>query len=168
MPFGTVPASVKTDSNFVVTWVPSAGIADPEAPTAAELNAATVVDLTYSLTTSGYTRTATQASEEDARLTLADVLQTPGKVTHSLELQHVTGAEDNPADAVLVEGAVGYIVERRAVDIDTDFTAGQTVSVLPVTVGYPRPDAPTANGVFTRTVTLFPRGKVASDVAVVA
>lgn len=168
MPFGDVPGAVDQDGTFLVAFVPAAGITDVDAPSAAALNANTVKDLTYSLTTSGYNRTTSQATDTDERLTLADVLETPGRVTESLELQFVHGAEDDVADPVLQEGVQGFIVERRAVDITAAFAADQVVDVIPVTVGVPRKDNPTANGKWTKTVRLFVRGKVARDVAVVA
>lgn len=168
MAFGEVPGAVDQDGTFLVLFVPDAGVADVDAPKAAELNAATAKDLTYSLTTSGYNRTTSQATDTDERLTLADVLETPGRVTESIELQYVHGSEDDIADPVLVEGAKGFIVERRAVDITAPFAAGQDVDIIPVTVGVPRKDNPTSNGKWTKTVRLFVRGKVARDVAVAA
>lgn len=165
--FGVVPGAVDQDGTFTVAFVPEAGIADVNAPSASELNAATVKDLTYSLTTSGYNRTTSQATDTDERLTLADVLETPGRITESLELQYVHGASDDIADPVIQEGVKGFIVERRAVDIGT-FAAAETVDIIPITFGVPRKDNPTSNGKWTKTVRLFVRGKVARDVAVVA
>lgn len=165
--FGIEPPSVETDGTFTVVFVPEAGIANKEVPTATELNAGTVKDLTYSLTTSGYNRAITQARKTDERLTLANVLEKPGRVTENLTLQYVHGSEADVADAVIQEGVVGFIVERRAKDIGP-FVAGDKVDVIPLEFGVPKPDNPTTNSVWTKTVEVFLRGSVARNVAVVA
>lgn len=167
MVFGTVPGAVDQDGTLTVAFVPEAGLANPASPTATELNAVTVIDLTYSLTTTGYNRTISQATDTDERLTLADVLETPGRVTESLEMQYVHGAADDIADPVIQEGVKGFIVERRAVAIGA-FVAAEDVDVIPVTFGVPRKDNPTANGKWTKTVKAFVSGQVQRDVPVAA
>lgn len=167
MAFGEIPPAVDQDGTFTVLFVPEAGFVDHFSPTAAELNAATAIDLTYSLTTTGYNRTTSQATDTDERLTLADVLETPGRVTEGLEVQYVHGSADDVADPVLQNGVKGYIVDRRAVPIEDAFAAAQAdIDIIPVTVGQPRKDNPTANGKWTKTTKLFVRGKVARDVTV--
>lgn len=163
--FGVVPPAVDQDGTFTVVFVPEAGLANPAAPTPTELNAATVKDLTYSLTTTGYNRTTTQATDTDERLTLADVLETPGRITESLELQYVHGDAADVADPVLQEGVKGFIVERRAKAIGS-FAAADEVDVIPVTFGVPRKDNPTSNGKWTKTIRAYVRGAVHRDVAV--
>lgn len=167
MAFGDfVEPAVDTDGNFLVAWVPT--IADTAAPSAAVLNGASTKDLTYSLTPSGYARTGSQATDTDERLTLAQVLETPGKTTETLSLQYVHGGDGAVAEPVLVEGTKGFIVDRRAVPIGTAFTVGQKVDIIPVQVGTPLPDAPTSNGKFTKTVKLFITGTIKRGVSVVA
>lgn len=156
------PKSVSSDGSFRVWVADEAGLADPTAPSAAELAAAPSV--TYSMTTDGYARTTDQATETDPRLTLRDVPETPGAVTNSLELTYVHGSDDDVLDPVIVEGARACVIERRAVDNAEEPAAGQIVDVIIGEWGKPRKNAPTTNGKWTKTAKLFV-SRVIEDVA---
>lgn len=144
------PASVAADGNLRVTFLPDpTGIATPSS--AADLEA-DGIPITYYLTPSGLTRTITENTIDDPRLTLIQSLSRPGTTTQTFELQYVFGdTEDDLARTTLVRGTKGYIVLRYAIPNATAYAAAQKVDIIPVIAGYQRKDTPTSNSVFTLT-----------------
>ena len=161
----STPKSVSSDGTFRVWVLGDSDLADPTAPSAAELTSAPSV--TYSMTTDGYNRTSDQATETDPRLTLRDVPESPGAVTNSLELTYVHGSDDDVLDPLIVEGELAYVVERRAVNNAEEVAAGQKVDIIAGVWGKPRKNAPTTNGKWTKTAKLFV-SSVIEDVELVA
>lgn len=159
-----VPNSVAADGNLRITFVPSGS--NPKS--VAVLNGATAKDLTYSFTTSGFTRTITENSIEDARLTLKQVLSRAGTTTQAVEVQYVWGDANDVAKTTLVEGVSGFFVLRYAVPNATIWTVGQKVDVIPITAGRQRKDAPTTNGLLTVTQGIYVSGNTEDDTALVA
>lgn len=160
----TVPLSVSTPATLRIAFVP--GGSDPLS--VAILGGATTKDLTYSLTPSGFNRTTTQAVISDPRLTLNQDLSRPGIVTETLEVQYVYGDTNDVAKEALAEGTTGFVVARYAVPNATAWTVAQEVDSIPVVAGVQRKDAPTANGVWTITQTLYVTGVVQRGAALIA
>lgn len=152
--------SVSTDGHFLLLWVPYAEGTDP---TKLE-TLASAERITYSLTPSGFNRTITEETVNDERLTLAQVLQKAGRVTNDLEVQYVFGSEDDVAAKIFVRGAKGWLVARYAIPNEEPLAASQKADVIRIEAGIPRKDAPTTNGVWTKTQKLFVRD-VRDDVA---
>ena len=75
MALEATPASVATDGNLRITFVDDA--ANPLS--VADLD--TGVDITYSLTPSGFTHTVNENSVDDPRLTLKQTFNSPGTST---------------------------------------------------------------------------------------
>jgi len=167
MPLESVPAGLVSDGNGLVLFVPT--IANPAAPTAAELTAGTVKKLTYSITGDGYNHTVTVNTVTVNRLTLEQTLQYDGTITDELEITYVWGAPStgDVARLALPKGTTGYIVERWNIPNATTVVATQIVDVIPITAGLQRKNAPTANAEITRTQKLNVTGTVYRDVAVV-
>ena len=163
MPPEIVPAGTPTDGRALVLWVPA--IADTSAPTVAELSAGTVVDLTYSLVGDGFRHETTENTIADTRYTLRDVLERPGTVVDSLEVQYVAGT---PAQTALTAGTIGHFVHRGEVPKETDIAAAQLVDVIPAHMGIQRKVAPTANTLAQRVQKAFITGPVPRAVAIVA
>lgn len=161
-----VPGSVGNDDNLLILVVPKDGVANPDAPTVAELNAATVKDVTYSLTADGWNTTRNQDTTTDDRLTLGDVLEQPGRKTNSLEIKYVFGADDDVADPLFVEGFEGVAYARYAVPYTQDIAADDEFEKWPFKAGVKRVDAPAANGKWTKTQKLFVTGPVGEAKAV--
>jgi hypothetical protein len=159
-----VPNSVAADGNLRITFVPA--LANPKS--VAILNGGTAKDITYSLTPAGFTRTITENSIEDGRLTLKQVLTRAGTTTQSVEVQYVWGDAGDVAKVTLTEGVAGFLVLRYAVPNATAWTVGQKVDVIPITAGRQRKDAPTANGLLTVTQGIYVSGTTEDDVALVA
>ncbi|MEV4777456.1 hypothetical protein [Microbacterium sp. LWH12-1.2] len=126
-----------------VLWVPT--IANPSAPTLAELTAGTPI--TYDLYgASGYSLAVTETPRNITRYTLAQQLSAEGTIAYALTLLYVFNRE-TPTDAettIGVRGTSGYIVHflgyengwtRAAGDVITDLVPVRTTRshVVPAT-----------------------------------
>lgn len=156
--------STPLDGNFTVWYVPT--IADPTAPTATELNAATAVNLTCYFTGSGYSDSADQAAITDDRLCDTFIREQPGRVTPSLEVTFIDNTnsefeEDyNKAVDSLVPGSKYFLVSRRGIEFSTAATAGDTVNVREVIGGMHNEVAAEANSVARSTAKQFIQGYI--------
>lgn len=135
------------------------------APTVAELTAESLVDLSCYITGDGWAPSQEQATIPDARLCSTQEYARPGRKTNGLELTYVDNTNsvykaDNLAALTLIEGSDHYLVVRRGVAFDEPPTAGQTVTVWPVTAGMKRDVAPEANSVIRTVQGMFVRGEV--------
>jgi hypothetical protein len=157
MALETTPASVGTEGNHRIKFLATIG-SGTLAPTVAEWDAAP--DLTYSLMPDGWNPTQDQATVVDARLTLAQDLERPGKKTKTLDVKYVDSATAGSASVTLIEATAGYIVIRPKVANATAGAAAQKVVVWPILCGEQRDDAPVANGVFSQSQKLFVTGAV--------
>jgi hypothetical protein len=155
-----VPQSVNWDDNLRITWT---ALAD-DAKSAADLIAG--VDLTYSLKT--LTRTINEARIEDPRLTLKQILERPGKITETVEVQYIFGDAADVAAATLIQGTKGHLTLRYSLPNSTVWAAAQVVDVITVECGKQRKDSPVENGVQTLTQTLFVIDITEDDVAIAA
>lgn len=153
-----VPQSVNWDDNLRIGFTPIAD--DPKS--IADIGE----DLTYSLKT--FNLTESQATVDDPRLTLKQVLQRPGKTTVTCEVSYVFGDDADVAASVLVEGTQGWLTVRYSVPNETAWTAAQVVDIIQFVAGAQRKDAPVENGVQTITQMLFVTGVVQKDVALTA
>lgn len=162
-----VPPAVDQLNNLTIWWVPT--LADPLAPKAAtELGAATSFRLTYSFTTDGWGLTGSQDKTVDERLTLAQQLEALGVAKASLTLKYVDSTAPGSAAVVLVEGLVGYFVERRGTTDQTLAAAAQKVRVIKVTLGKQIPGPVDGTGKFTYTQEAAINGVVGLPVALAA
>ncbi|HEX9226731.1 MAG TPA: hypothetical protein VF885_08740 [Arthrobacter sp.] len=160
------PGSVATDGNLTVWFVPHVDGQNPASK--AILDAPTSKRITYSLTPDGWNHTVDEATVEDGRLTLKQVLQEAGVVTDNLELSYVYGSNDDVASVALTEGARGDLVARYAIPNENDVTVGDPVDIIPVRCGVQRKTAPARNATFTKMQKMFIKGTVLRDQAVVA
>lgn len=167
MPFETVPAGKVSDGNGLVLFVPT--IANPGAPTVAELTAGTVKKLTYSIKGDGYKHDTAVTTVVAERLTLAQALQYDGTVTDDLEITYAyTNTAGDVVRLALPTGTTGFIVERWAVSNDVAIIAAQLVDVIPITASIQRKNAPAKNAELTRSQKLNVTGIVQRDVPVAA
>lgn len=167
MPLETVPAGVVSDGNGLVLFVPA--IANPAAPTVAELTAGTVKKITYSITGDGYKHDVNVTTVTAERLTLAQALQYDGTVTDDLEITYAyTNTVGDVVRLALPVGTTGYIVERWAIGNDIAIAAAQLVDVIPIKASIQRKNAPVKNAELTRSQKLNVTGTVYRDVAVAA
>lgn len=142
----TEPASVVSDGMVKVAWVLS--IANPAAPTQAELTAGTVLDLSCYLTDQGWAPALSEDTVTDPRLCSTQTFTRPGRNQTTLPLVYVYNP-DNPtqdeARLALTNRATGYLVARWGVDYAGAFATGDIVDVYPVQLGQGNKQAATAN-----------------------
>lgn len=167
----TEPVSNPADGMLKVVYVST--IANPAAPTVAELNAGTAVDLSCYLTADGYTPGTEEASITDDRLCSRQTYERPGRFSDTLEIGYVFRAQDpagtdNKAFHTLQHLVEGYIVERWGVDYEDPFAAGDVVDVKPIAAGAQRKQKPEANSVLKIMQKLFIKGAVERDAVVTA
>lgn len=164
--------STPSDGNIKTVLV--SAIADPTAPTVAELTGASVEDISCYLTKDGFALTVDQATITDERLCSTQVFGKPGTKTYGLTLTGIDNtnsefeATDNVLVDTLVEGASMFLVRRRGKAFDEPIEAGDKVTVIPFDVGVKQDVAPESNSVIRSTWTQFVSGDVETDVAVVA
>lgn len=163
MPEEEVPVGQPSDGRGLVLFVQA--IANPAAPTEAELTGPTVKKLTYSLVPDGFRHATTENVINGGRYTLKQLLELPGTIADTLEVQYVFGS---PAETALTEGTSGFIVHRLGVPNETEPAAAQVVDVIPIRAGVQRKVAPTANTELQKVQKLFVTGSVQRDVAVAA
>lgn len=167
----TTPASVLGDGNLRVAWVPA--LANPAAPTVAELTAASVVDLTYYLTSDGFAPGGDESPVVDKRLGDTQAYERAGRTSETLALTYVfrpqePAAATNKAYSTLTHLTEGFIVERWGMDADTAFAAGQTVNTVPVQCGKQMEQPPEANSVLKIVQRMFVTGPKRRKVTVAA
>lgn len=162
-----VTPGTPSDGNGLVLFVPT--IANPAAPTVAELSAGTVVPLTYSITGDGYAHTVTINEVTANRLTLKQTLQYDGTEVDNLSITYVyTNTVSDTVRTALPQGTEGYIVERWAVPNENVIATADIVDVIPIKASVSVKNAPVQNQELTRTQRLNVTGPVQRDVAVVA
>lgn len=158
-----VPAGQVPDGYGRVWFV--ATIAGTDGPTVAEINAGTSKELTYSLVADGWRHETTENVVTVDRYTLRDILENPGTIQDTLELQYASGTT---ADTNLVEGTTGFLVHRLGIANATAPAAAQKVDVIPIKCGVQRKVAPTRNTELAKVQKMFVTGPVRRDVAIVA
>lgn len=165
MPLEVTPPGVVSDGNGLVLFVPT--IADPSAPTVAELTATGVKRLTYSITGDGYNHTVTVNTVTANRLTLKQQIEYDGTEVDTLEITYAyTNTDADVVRLALPAGQEGYIVERWAIPNEDALVSDQIVDVIPIKASIPRKNAPTTNTELTRTQKLNVTGPVQRDVTI--
>jgi len=155
-----VPLSVNSDGNLRITAVAW----EDDAKSVADL--ATGDDLTYSL--KSFNRTTAEATIDDPRLTLRQVLQKRGKTTETIEVQGIFGDTADVAYEACAPGTKLHIAVRYSVDNATAWTVAQVADILHIECGARRKDAPVENGVQTYTQSWYPIQPSEEDVALSA
>lgn len=168
MPLETVQNGQAADGFGLVLFVPT--IANPAAPTAAELTAGTVKKITYGLSPDGFDHQTSVTTITSGRFTLQQALEQDGIITDTLEIKYVY----NRAVPTVVElalgtpGTTGYIVKRMGYDNATTPVATQKLNaVIPIKSSIARDVPPTANSELMKILKLNVTGTVYREVAVV-
>lgn len=167
------PTSIPADGNVKAAFV--ATIADPTAPTASELTAAGVVDLSLYLTGDGFQPATDQGAVTDPRFASVQVFEQPGRETDTLQLMYVyqgqsIAATDNKAHSTLAKNTTGYVVMRWGGDYSAAFAASDVVDVWPVKCGVQMKMAPEGQGTDVLKISqkMFVTDTVQRDVTVAA
>lgn len=147
-------------------------LANPAAPTVAELTAGTAAVIACYLTPGGFAGTTDQATIADPRECSTEEFGQPGRKTRSLSItgiDNTNSANDVAYNAlvdVMVEGAQRYAVRRRGIPFDTAWAADQVVDVWPFKPGVKQEVAADSNSVQRSMWTCFPTGAVQTSVLV--
>lgn len=142
----TQPESVVSDGNVLTLWVPT--IADPDAPTVAELTAGSVLDVSCYFTDAGWNPNLSEDEATDNRLCSRQNYGKPGRQKIGMPLIYVSNPADPAEDEAaltLLERTNGYFVDRRGVPFEDPIAAGDIVTVFAVTLGAQADSQPTAN-----------------------
>lgn len=142
----TQPESVVSDGNVLTLWVPT--IADPDAPTVTELTAGSVLDLSCYFTDAGWNPNLSEDEATDNRLCSRQNFGKPGRQKVAMPLIYVTNPADPAEDEAaltLLEGTLGYFVDRRGVPFEDPIAAGDIVTIFAATLGAQSDSQPTAN-----------------------
>lgn len=170
------PDGVRSRGNETVIFVTT--LADPAAPTVAELTSATLA-ANISCYLSGFSPTGSQDSAEDNRLCSEQTFEDPGDVAVTIdnieyvyEPQASVPSTTNQAYELMKNGITGYLVDRRGLNARTvAVAADQLVDVYQVRLGeqFRMPiDPGQQGGKFRITQKPFVTGPYLYDVAIVA
>ena len=152
--------STPADGNVKV--VVATAVADPSAPTVAELEAA--VDISCYLTPDGFAFAQEQAVITDDRLCSRQTFNKAGRKSYTLTLTGIDNTnseyetDSNDFVDTLAEGASRVVYARYGLPYEEAFAAAQKVRVIPIDVGAKTEMAPEANSVLRSTVNTFVSG----------
>lgn len=170
----------KVQANGKDSWWVVPAIADPDAPTATEINAVTGLNISCFLLAEQEGIAANTSKVELARL-LCETSTTEAidtTVWSMTDLQGVFDPQAGDSDdskaawEILKGGFTGFLVRRQGVvsNVDSDVTAGEFVDVIPVETG---PATPTktgtdASGIYSFTAAVAITGTPSFNVEVAA
>lgn len=170
MALEATPPSQASDGFMRIAFLPS-GSANLSV---AILAGGTEKDLTYSFTPGGFDRKFTENVVDDPRLTNKQILHRPGTFDETITVQYVftdKSATDIAYTALGGSGAggiAGLLTVRYSLANATAWTIGQKVDSITFISGKPLIDAPTANGLFTISQTLYLTAPTVTDALLVA
>lgn len=135
------PAAAKTFTRENWIWVPA--IADPEAPTVAELNAASGLDIScFLMADTGRPTQSQNRVRLGRRLCSGTTAEsggatdyTGGTLRYSTNPQLPLDNDANKAYSTLAPGSTGFLVNRLSISVDTAIAANQTVKVHSAELG---------------------------------
>lgn len=167
-----IPAGVPSDGNVRVDFIPEAGLADPSAPTTAELAAASAQHLTCHIFPVAPTGSVQRNTKR--RMCSKQAYEILGATEYTIDdLQYVYDVQDpesavHEAYAALVPGTKGYLVFRWGIDVATEWATGQVVDVFPVTLGPQNKMPPAENDELTTSQPVGIGDGVVTDVELAA
>lgn len=136
------PAKAFGRTNYI--FVPT--IADPAAPTVAEVTGSSALDLTNMIYADGFDGVTADSTRVTAPRRIGDtkVFQSLGPTSYTIsdlvytfDPQAAALSNERKAYEKLPDGTTGYLVVRRNVPKATAPAAGQKVTVIPIRVGAP-------------------------------
>lgn len=157
-------ADLLGDGNVKVTFVIT--VADPENPTAAELNAG--VDLQTLITKDGLDIAPDQASVDNTALASRTETEDAGTVSYKITVtaKRQQASVDDVAWNTLVDGQLGYLAVRRNLPHETAWAATQNGENYPVRCGRPNMQPPALNTPQRFVSKLFNHSEAFPDVTV--
>lgn len=156
-----------SDGNGNVLW--ASAIADPSAPTVAEIAAATPI--TYGLMPDGFNHQTTINSVTTGRYTLRQALEQDGTVIDTVEIKWPYNRTTPTAveTAVGTPGTAGFIIHSLGYENGHTYAEDDVLNaVIPVKTSIPRDVPPTANTEAAKIQKLNVTGTVHREVSVAA
>lgn len=172
----TKPRKVRAQGKDSWWLVPA--VADLDAPTALEVNAATGINISCAILADGDSLTATvnkvtlpaYLCETEQFEANDNVSYSMGDVVGGFDPQAAEASDDKLAFEFLRDGFTGYAIRRQGVSVETgDATAGQFVDVVPVDISraVPGKSSNDASAIYTFTAGASVTGSPSLNVAVV-
>jgi hypothetical protein len=158
-----LPDNVETDGTLSLLMTPFSTLTSWPPPLS-DLTKETTQDITYDLTTDGWSHGKSQEDTSDERLTLREILGGFGKTTHDISLTYFYGTESSIVDPMVNEGDIMAVFARFAVPWEQDFRATDKWDLFKLIAGTKTRNAPAANGKWTKTQKFKPRSGVLEDV----
>lgn len=155
------------DGHGIVIWAET--LADPAAPTAAEVNGGTRI--TYGLTSDGFVHDVTINDMVRSRYTLDQELIGEGTKRHRVTTRYVYHRDTpNTVEGILgVKGTEGFLIHALGFPNDHVFEAGDKLNaVIPARVGTSTDVPPTSNSELAKQMIPEITGEVLQEVAVAA
>lgn len=173
----TIPPGVQAEGNVKVAFVPT--IADPLAPTVAEVTAAGALDVSFFITGGNFKPSGEQARGDDRRVGSKQTFESLGRekstiddIIYIADPQAAALAVSNKAMELFQPGVTGFFVVRYGLDAETvDFAAAQKVDVWPIVFGVQNKTALAENDEFAKitiTQAVAVTGVVRKDKAITA
>lgn len=171
----TKPRKVRAQGKDSWWLIPA--VADQDAPTALEVNAATGINISCTVLAEGDSLTAT-TNKVTLPAYLCEVEQFEGNDNTTYSMGDVVGgfdpqaadtSDDKKAFEFLRSGFTGYAVRRQGVAVDTgDVTAGEFVDVVPVDIAkaVPGKSGNDASAIYTFSAAVSVTGSPSFNVAV--
>ena len=165
-----IPTGVTSNGTVQVHWVPT--LADPNNPTATEINANGALDISCYLTADGLSLSADETTTTNRRLCSKQEYTIGGTITWSIgALRYVWDpqglyTDTHDAYTALAPESTGFLVVRWGRDAETALDAGDVVDVFAVTLGEQVPQTPEANSELYVTQVPKVTGSVYRDVTV--
>jgi hypothetical protein len=139
-----------SDAKRKLVWVPDGGLANPSAPTVAELGAGGVLDISCLVTAANFALGATgEDAVTDPALCAEGNDSSPGRVNYQGAMDFfrwTTTAEDKAWNTFTDKGIAGHLVQRIGKRFDDPFVAGDEVQVYQSITGTPMILAPEGGG----------------------
>lgn len=132
------PDGIDAGGKGTVQFVPA--IADVSAPTLAEINAGFPMQCAIY----AWNMTGEQATRQELRYCSTQAIESLGQTQITIDPVEYVYDPQNPEETTgpyahygkLAEGTTWFVVDRRGLDQDEPFAAGQVVDVVKVTAGY--------------------------------
>lgn len=137
----TIPVGVKAEGTLKVSFVPT--IANVNAPTTVEVNAAGALDVSFFITAGNFKTSGEQARGDDRRVGSKQTFEVLGREKSSIDdivyiadPQAAAATAGNKAMELFQPGVSGFFVVRYGLDAETvDFAAAQKVDIWPIIFG---------------------------------
>jgi len=134
---------IPNDGNIRIDFVPA--LADPTAPTVAELTGAGVTPLADQLTPDGYDLAWSESTKPTSVFSSTQDTEEPGRIKPTITLKYFRVEDPDAVATALVRNTAGFIVVRYGKPAATAFAANDKVDVFTVKLGEQQRVTPAEN-----------------------